>query len=238
MGRLSGWRGFAAAAGLGLAVAIGAGTGVARASAGTSWRLVHRYWESYSNQLEGVVALSARNAWAAGIGKAHSALVMHWNGSAWSRVTIPQAGSFYATSIEASGANNVWVSGNSNDGFGTAVIMRWNGSSWTNIDLPPGTAISAGAVVSPTDFWAASMSACGPRGGGCGAGPSPGWRGPLVAAMLPPHACCWSPGRSTGLVTACPWLLTNRSSCAVHCAVNKNWSTALSTIQDSHCSLP
>jgi hypothetical protein len=77
-----------------------------------------------SNELTGVAALAADNVWAVGYRLETVAdipvaktLVMHWNGSAWSEVASPSAGTgdnLLAGAV--AGAGKVWAWGNSANG--------------------------------------------------------------------------------------------------------------------------
>lgn len=147
---------------LALGLSVGAGAGQAQAAT-THWRQVYQSWSWSSNQLKGVVALSAGNAWA--VGSSHtSAIVMHWNGSKWSRVTVPDAAGFHPTAVAASSWNNVWAVGTVS-GSATGRILRWNGSAWQLIPLPDGVVGQSPVVLSPTDAWVLGTDLC--SGGGC-----------------------------------------------------------------------
>lgn len=80
-------------------------------------------------ELNGVYAISARNAWAVGGDIApgftgEQAIVLHWNGAKWLRVTVPGAGPDTQTglgAVAASSAANVWAVGSSStDDFRTS----------------------------------------------------------------------------------------------------------------------
>jgi len=61
---------------------------------GSAWAIVPTSTLSggAKSTLNGVVALSASNAWAVGRGRNAAALTEHWNGSAWSVVASPNVG--------------------------------------------------------------------------------------------------------------------------------------------------
>ncbi|MFI0717866.1 hypothetical protein [Streptomyces sp. NPDC021224] len=61
------------------------------------------------------------------------ALVVHWDGHAWNRVTVPDQLSYTPASIAVSG-DDVWTAGWT-DGE-TPVVQHWNGRKWTTDRLP------------------------------------------------------------------------------------------------------
>ena len=72
-------------------------------------------------RLFGVTATSAGNAWAVGnifSDAGDRAIVLHWNGSQWASVTIPNPGQ-------------------GNDLFGVrTLVLHWNGRGWTRVASP------------------------------------------------------------------------------------------------------
>ena len=64
------------------------------------------------SRLTGVVDLSPTNAWAVGEGST-SGLIEHWNGTAWSAVTLPDPDFSPSTedAISADSASDIWVVG-------------------------------------------------------------------------------------------------------------------------------
>ena len=94
------------------------------------------------NPLNGVAAVSATDAWAVGFyghvvgdgGTAGKPLVLHWDGSSWTKARAP----FFGTSSGLSGvsalsATDIWAVGGvfSQGAAGTTLILRWNGTTWT-----------------------------------------------------------------------------------------------------------
>jgi hypothetical protein len=78
------------------------------------------------NQLEGVSAVSANDAWAVGdFGRpgrpAFHALILHWNGARWS--TVPAAGG-ELHAVSGVSSRSAWAVG-----FGT--LLHWNGARWS-----------------------------------------------------------------------------------------------------------
>jgi hypothetical protein len=115
---------------------------------GTSWQIVTSPVLPDGTQRgnwNGVVALSATNAWVVGnyvITHAldQHALIGHWDGAAWTAVASPAAfGSLQ--SVAAAGANDVRAAGQfftSSDGSGRRIplIEQWNGATWQIVTGP------------------------------------------------------------------------------------------------------
>jgi hypothetical protein len=115
--------------------------------------------------LNGVVALSANNAWAVGKGRNGAALAERWNGTAWAVVPVPTpagTASSQLSGISALSPNDIWAVGSVATVVGTTVqtrtlIEHWNGTAWnivpsrnaTNSNLLTGVAAVAG-----NDVWA------------------------------------------------------------------------------------
>src|SRR4029453_8369841 len=77
--------------------------------------------------LNGVVALSATNAWAVGRGRNGAALAEHWNGTAWSAGAVPTpagAASSQLSGISARSPNDIWAVGSATTVVGTSVQTR------------------------------------------------------------------------------------------------------------------
>jgi hypothetical protein len=113
----------------------------------------------YQNQLNGVVAASATDAWAVGhqIGFSFvkKTLALHWDGSSWSATTTPNVGT------KANELNGVSAAGGKAYAAGThaarTLIERWNGSRWVVETSPdPGSrrnALTDVAAVSAPGAW-------------------------------------------------------------------------------------
>lgn len=87
-------------------------------------------------ELSNVSALGPADAWAAGIDLNNDAILLHWNGKAWSaaRTTGLQAGVGLAD-IEARSDRNILV-GSADPVTGSDTVYHFNGSRWTNIPRP------------------------------------------------------------------------------------------------------
>jgi hypothetical protein len=119
---------------------------------GHSWRRVSTPAVGSDAELNGVTALSAKDAWAVGsVGNFDTAavrtLIEHWNGKSWKRVPSPspRTGGLLQ-SVTATSAGNVWASGNASwegsDADATGVIEHWNGSNWAMTSAPGDPALA------------------------------------------------------------------------------------------------
>jgi hypothetical protein len=151
---------------------------------GTSWSKVASpnpggtTSSSNRNVLYGVSAQSPTDAWAVGFDinpttGASVTLILHWNGTSWSRVASPNPGGTTSSSngnslksVSAISATDAWavgVYGNPTTGATVTLTTHWNGTSWTKVGSPnpAGTMSSSNRNVlygvsaqSPTDAWA------------------------------------------------------------------------------------
>jgi len=98
----------------------------------------------------GVTCNSSSDCWAVGANSGGSVLV-HWNGTAWSRPVIPST-STNLTGISCTNSNNCWA-------VGTAgTTLYWDGSTWTSIANPLASAAltavgMVGYATQPTSAW-------------------------------------------------------------------------------------
>jgi hypothetical protein len=112
-----------------------------------------------------VTATSATNAWAVGLDTAHGStlgqtFIEHWNGTAWTQQTSPNAttNTNFFNGVAAASSSHAWAvgaafeSGNSN--LENPLVEQWTGTSWTvQASQSPGAAPSdtlAAVTVSPT----------------------------------------------------------------------------------------
>jgi hypothetical protein len=121
---------------------------------------------STSNVLNAIDGVSANDLWAvgnAGSGSARRALVLRWNGTAWSSVTLPAPAAGLSEieihDVVAAAANDVWVVGRAyNESLfrSVAYYLRWNGSSWQS-----GTTTAAYGFMGVTALSASQLYATG-----------------------------------------------------------------------------
>jgi hypothetical protein len=114
--------------------------------------------DPFGDGLQGVDVVSARNAWA--VGSAYDAtpgflrsMILHWNGSKWRRVPIPNLGNSVLQAVHAFSSRNVWTVGDA----GEALVLHWNGRKWRKVAVqspgPVDNILYAIAGTSPTNFW-------------------------------------------------------------------------------------
>ncbi len=109
---------------------------------GKSWSVVPSpdKTTSSNNVLTGVSALSATDAWAAGISwdvslNSYRTLTEHWDGTSWSAVQSPNRGlsENILFAVSAVSPTDVWAVGrfyDTTDKTNRTLIERWNGTAW------------------------------------------------------------------------------------------------------------
>jgi hypothetical protein len=152
--------------------------GVSPALAATGWTIVPAPPTGQNAAFTAVTTTSDSSAWAVGSENAElngvgaKALIDHWNGTAWSRVTVPQPSGDGLNSnldaISADGPNDVWIVGTYEDKISSTFFPNetysphWNGSTWSVVPMPLVGSSNVNAffqsnsiqVNSPTDVWA------------------------------------------------------------------------------------
>lgn len=96
------------------------------------------------DQLRGVSADSASDAWAVGFSQSHTnvehTIALHWNGSTWSQAPSPTpagADEVELGSVSATSPSNAWAVGFYGAPLNVqTLILRWNGATWTQIASP------------------------------------------------------------------------------------------------------
>jgi hypothetical protein len=105
--------------------------------------------------LAGTAAVANGGAWAVGYTGKISApriLLLHWNGTAWSRVTSPSVltATGELTAITAVSAKSAWAvgyTGKNGTGKNHSLLLHWNGSRWSQVTSPaPVTGGSLAAI--------------------------------------------------------------------------------------------
>jgi hypothetical protein len=106
-----------------------------------------------SNLLKGVSAVSGSNAWAVGSYNdattgASKTLVLHWNGTAWSKVKSPSPSSLFSEldGVSAVSGSDAWAVGDYGTGDGGSsgtLVLHWDGTAWTKVKSPsPGSGLN------------------------------------------------------------------------------------------------
>jgi hypothetical protein len=123
------------------------------------------------DELLGVTAVSATDAWAVGYLLTGAAglqtLILHWNGQAWSQSTAPRATTdgTRLSAVAAGSGTDVWAVGqyNTASDWEHPLILHWNGQAWSEQKLPrfgqnqyelDGVAATASSV------WAVGLGPC------------------------------------------------------------------------------
>jgi hypothetical protein len=84
-------------------------------------------------------------------------LALHWNGSAWSRVSVPDVGPIVTIlrDVVVLSSTNAWAVGYASGGINgtTGAVLHWNGSSWSVASSPALGSLNSVAAVSAGDIW-------------------------------------------------------------------------------------
>jgi hypothetical protein len=122
---------------------------------GTSWSLVTH--PAAAIALTALAASGPNDVWAVGVGPgpSFSAVIEHYNGSAWTTsATLPGIRLGSVSSVSPAVA---WAVGTSNGGNATATV-EWNGSAWKVVPSPnPGSSpdsLTAVSALAANDVWA------------------------------------------------------------------------------------
>lgn len=121
---------------------------------------------SSGSDLDGVRAVSSKDAWAVGsylAGTGDKTLILHWNGNAWKQIASPTPGGDATLSaVTATSSGNAWAVGRAFRSTGDAsLILHWNGTAWKQVASPnPGASndITAVAASSKSDAWAVGIA--------------------------------------------------------------------------------
>jgi hypothetical protein len=113
---------------------------------------------STTGWLSGAASVSNSSAWAVGYAGKSSApkiLLLHWNGTAWSRVTSPRVltatGELAAiTVVSAKSAWAVGSTGLNGTGKNHSLLLHWNGRAWSQVTSPAPVAGGNLAAVTAT----------------------------------------------------------------------------------------
>ena len=133
---------------------------------GTRWSIVRSISPGASfNILAAVAAVSANDVWAIGESSSSSGsyqtLIEHWNGTAWSVVSSPNASATlnFLSGIAVVSANDIWAVGSFQNGDdGVPLTLHWNGAAWSIVSSPTianiDTSLSGVAAIAANDVWA------------------------------------------------------------------------------------
>lgn len=94
--------------------------------------------------------------------RARHSVTLHWNGSAWSRVTSPDVGTVtFLRDAVAISPSDVWAVGSGSSSTTGAVTLHWNGSAWSSLTPPALATVDSVTALSSTDVWAAGTGSDG-----------------------------------------------------------------------------
>jgi hypothetical protein len=141
----------------GLSVALGPAG--AEAASTPHWQVSYRTHSATAAPLDSVTAPGKYDAWAVGVagsGTGARPVVLHWNGTSWSKRAMPAG--FLPALVESSSTSNVWVIG-STSAFAQEAMV-WNGSKWNPVPVPMNLAYNPVAVLSRSDVWGSTGTSC------------------------------------------------------------------------------
>ena len=116
---------------------------------------------SEENRLLDVAARSANDVWAVGdyVNYPARSLLLHWNGTAWAQVAVPNVGTLTAVAVDAT---NVWVAGGS-------TVQRLTAGRWTTLSAQPQPYVFVrDLAVSAGQLWVAGSTSYDLISGGVG----------------------------------------------------------------------
>lgn len=149
----------AAAALMAVVPAVAAAGTTQEAGTATGWRQVAIPSIDGENFLTDVAVFGTRDAWA--VGRADQAMILHWDGTTWTRVPGPGSDSFAAQAVTGTSGSDVWVAGHcavAPESSETPCAVHWNGTEWSRTHLLPqpsiGTTVTVKAI-SRDDVWIA-----------------------------------------------------------------------------------
>lgn len=149
---------------LGVTWATGAaGPGQARAADATGWTRV--FQSPSSGAFFSIAAISKSNVWAVGdeFTKGGSTIykpfIRHFNGRAWTPLTIPGA-AMTSERVQATSGADVWVFGLTKNPqhVAASAAYRWDGAHWHKIPVPAYTYLQGTVVLGPSSVWAFGSS--------------------------------------------------------------------------------
>jgi hypothetical protein len=169
------------------------------------------------NLLVAVDGVAANDVWAVGNmghdgygGGTVAGLVLRWNGSTWTRATIPGADSTFSIitlrDVLARAANDVWVVGSA---FHRQLfrevpyVLRWNGQTWRHATIPnpPLGAFHSVTALSATKVYAVGSDGLIAKWNGSAwsreSTPSPGSSRALIASSATGVGTIWAVGWQT-----------------------------------------
>ena len=119
-----------------------------------------------SGQFYSVIAGPGSSAWAIGdviSGSSSQPLIEHWNGTAWSPVSIPSIPGAYISDATAGPGGTAWAVGSADTG---TLVLHWDGTAWSIVPSPsPDENASLDSVVAESNGTAWAEGFCSTCGG-------------------------------------------------------------------------
>jgi hypothetical protein len=103
-----------------------------------------------------VSAVSADDAWLAGLSASGGLLVQHWNGKGWGPIATPASlnGNGVGDAVIAGAGKTVWAFDDEGNATSNAVALSRTARGWTSYRFPDDSQVNAAAVFSATNAWA------------------------------------------------------------------------------------
>jgi hypothetical protein len=121
-----------------------------------------------------VVALGAANVWvdfalSKGMGAYQGAVLLHYNGKKWARVSVPYAATFMLSTLTSDGHGGIWIAATTNDGLDQD-MYHLHAGHWSRAVMPShkgDTSQVLAVALRPgtTSVWAAGDMVPTPGGG-------------------------------------------------------------------------
>src|SRR6266508_1394326 len=113
-------------------------------------------------ELRDVVAVSASDVWAVGVGFSWQRFsqvpaILPWNGQAWQHVAAPRPGDAFS-GVCALSPTSIYAVGNAGS---RTLVVRWNGSTWTTETTPSPGLLLAAAAAGTGSVWAVGLQVTG-----------------------------------------------------------------------------
>jgi hypothetical protein len=111
-------------------------------------------------------ALRSGDVWVSTDKYSPEATIEHWDGTAWTTITLPRDDGARFTDVSAISRADVWAVGFGSGGGANyrGLIAHWNGATWDHVWTSPGRFESVTAI-SDGDVWVAGLKVFDPNGG-------------------------------------------------------------------------
>jgi hypothetical protein len=174
---------------------------------GTAWLAVSAPSVSGSSRLNSVSCAHSTDCWAAGFWESSAppgfgTLTLHWDGTAWSKVTTPTSG-FSSSQLWGSSCSGPGACLTVGSGTQGGLAQRWDGTAWSvslrNGGSNPGSGLFGAACASGAVCMAVGSRATTPDRGVTLADQ---WNGTRWSPLVTPSRANWPENTLTGV--ACP----------------------------------